>query len=101
MRDIPKGVCRNSREILCNPACRQLDYEIIIIDDASPDGTLQVAEKLQKIYGEKHIVRIFFVSWEGEWKGSSTSCWQIGSRYDLVTDKGYQLIARNCVCPRY
>ncbi|KAI9101213.1 nucleotide-diphospho-sugar transferase [Phlyctochytrium arcticum] len=33
-----------------------LDYEIIIIDDASPDGTLEVAKQLQAIYGEKHIV---------------------------------------------
>ncbi|XP_075236413.1 dolichyl-phosphate mannosyltransferase subunit 1 [Lycorma delicatula] len=32
------------------------DYEIIIIDDASPDGTLQVAEKLQKIYGKEKIL---------------------------------------------
>lgn len=33
-----------------------LKYEIIIIDDASPDGTLDVAKQLQKIYGEKKIV---------------------------------------------
>lgn len=33
-----------------------LDYEIIVIDDGSPDGTLQVAEELQKIYGENRIV---------------------------------------------
>jgi dolichol-phosphate mannosyltransferase len=33
-----------------------IDYEIIIIDDASPDGTLEVAKKLQQIYGENHIV---------------------------------------------
>jgi dolichol-phosphate mannosyltransferase len=33
-----------------------IDYEIIIIDDASPDGTLEVAKKLQGIYGENHIV---------------------------------------------
>eukprot|EP01102_Stenamoeba_stenopodia_P006401 TRINITY_DN1754_c0_g1_i4.p1 TRINITY_DN1754_c0_g1~~TRINITY_DN1754_c0_g1_i4.p1 ORF type:complete len:262 (+),score=74.47 TRINITY_DN1754_c0_g1_i4:46-831(+) len=31
------------------------DYEIIIIDDASPDGTLEIAKQLQKIYGEKYI----------------------------------------------
>ena len=34
------------------------DYEIIIIDDGSPDGTLDVAKELQKIYGENHIVNI-------------------------------------------
>uniref|UniRef100_A0A674BSN4 Dolichol-phosphate mannosyltransferase subunit 1 n=1 Tax=Salmo trutta TaxID=8032 RepID=A0A674BSN4_SALTR len=32
------------------------DYEIIVIDDGSPDGTLEVAEQLQKIYGEDKIV---------------------------------------------
>lgn len=31
-------------------------YEIIIIDDGSPDGTLEVAKKLQNIYGEEKIV---------------------------------------------
>uniref|UniRef100_A0AAQ4P6N6 Dolichol-phosphate mannosyltransferase subunit 1 n=1 Tax=Gasterosteus aculeatus aculeatus TaxID=481459 RepID=A0AAQ4P6N6_GASAC len=32
------------------------NYEIIVIDDGSPDGTLQVAEQLQKIYGEDKIL---------------------------------------------
>lgn len=32
------------------------DFEIIVIDDGSPDGTLQVAEQLQQIYGEDKIV---------------------------------------------
>lgn len=32
------------------------DYEIIIIDDNSPDGTQQAAEQLQRIYGEDKIV---------------------------------------------
>lgn len=32
------------------------NYEIIVIDDGSPDGTLEVAEQLQKIYGEDKIV---------------------------------------------
>jgi dolichol-phosphate mannosyltransferase len=36
---------------------RKVDFEIIIIDDASPDGTLEVAKKLQKIYGENRIVK--------------------------------------------
>jgi len=31
-------------------------FEIIIIDDASPDGTLAVAQALQKIYGAEKIV---------------------------------------------
>ncbi len=33
-----------------------LDYEIIIIDDGSPDGTLEVAKGLEKIYGSAKIV---------------------------------------------
>ena len=36
--------------------CSSLDYEIIVIDDGSPDGTLKVAEELQKVYGEDRIV---------------------------------------------
>merc|ERR1712037_328629 len=32
------------------------NYEVIIIDDGSPDGTLEVAKQLQKIYGASKIV---------------------------------------------
>lgn len=32
------------------------DYEIIIIEDGSPDGTLEVAQQLQDIYGYDKIV---------------------------------------------
>eukprot|EP00037_Helgoeca_nana_P006007 m.55752 g.55752 ORF g.55752 m.55752 type:complete len:204 (+) comp16915_c0_seq6:53-664(+) len=31
------------------------DFEIIIIDDNSPDGTIEIAKELQKLYGETHI----------------------------------------------
>lgn len=31
-------------------------FEVIIIDDNSPDGTLEVAQDLQKIYGEDKIL---------------------------------------------
>jgi dolichol-phosphate mannosyltransferase len=31
-------------------------FEIIIIDDNSPDGTQKIAEQLQQIYGESRIV---------------------------------------------
>jgi len=32
-----------------------IDYEVIIVEDNSPDGTLQVAEELQSIYGKEKI----------------------------------------------
>lgn len=32
------------------------DFEIVIVDDNSPDGTYDVAKDLQKIYGEKRII---------------------------------------------
>ncbi|KAL8278975.1 hypothetical protein RQP46_008644 [Phenoliferia psychrophenolica] len=37
-------------------ASRGLPWEIIIVDDASPDGTLEVAKQLQTVYGEDHII---------------------------------------------
>ena len=33
-----------------------LDFEIIVIDDGSPDGTLEVGKQLEKIYGSDKIV---------------------------------------------
>ncbi|KAL9600604.1 MAG: hypothetical protein Q9179_003152 [Wetmoreana sp. 5 TL-2023] len=33
-----------------------LDWEIIIVDDASPDGTLEIAKQLQRLYSPAHIV---------------------------------------------
>lgn len=34
----------------------KIDFEIIIVDDGSPDGTLAVAKQLQNIYGSEKIV---------------------------------------------
>ncbi|EFN84711.1 probable dolichol-phosphate mannosyltransferase [Harpegnathos saltator] len=34
----------------------KLSYEIIVIDDGSPDGTLDMAKQLQRLYGEDKIV---------------------------------------------
>lgn len=33
-----------------------IDYEIIVIDDGSPDGTLEVGKQLESIYGSDRIV---------------------------------------------
>lgn len=32
-----------------------LDWEVIIVDDASPDGTQEIAKKLIKVFGPEHI----------------------------------------------
>ena len=33
----------------------KLNYEVVVVEDSSPDGTLEVAKALQKSYGEKHL----------------------------------------------
>ncbi|NXK65006.1 DPM1 mannosyltransferase, partial [Sylvietta virens] len=38
-----------------------IDFEVIIIDDGSPDGTQEVAQQLEKIYGSDKIVRQLFL----------------------------------------
>ncbi|NXF06576.1 DPM1 mannosyltransferase, partial [Smithornis capensis] len=39
-----------------------IDFEIIIIDDGSPDGTQEVAKELEKIYGSDKIVSWVVIS---------------------------------------
>ena len=36
--------------------CSGYNFEVIIIDDGSPDGTLEAAKQLQSIYGKEYIV---------------------------------------------
>ncbi|KAJ5132756.1 Dolichol-phosphate mannosyltransferase subunit 1 [Penicillium atrosanguineum] len=33
----------------------KLDWEVVIVDDGSPDGTLEIGKQLQKLYGPEHI----------------------------------------------
>jgi dolichol-phosphate mannosyltransferase len=35
---------------------RKLDWEVIVVDDASPDGTLERAKQLQASFGKDHII---------------------------------------------
>jgi dolichol-phosphate mannosyltransferase len=33
----------------------KLDYQVVIVDDSSPDNTLEVAQAIQKSYGKEHV----------------------------------------------
>jgi dolichol-phosphate mannosyltransferase len=32
-----------------------VNFEIIIVDDGSPDGTQEIVKKLQQVYGEDRV----------------------------------------------
>jgi len=36
-----------------------VNFEIIVVDDGSPDGTQDIVKQLQQIYGEDRVVSIF------------------------------------------
>lgn len=40
-----------------------IDWEVIIVDDNSPDGTQDVAKELQNVYGEDRIVSFLLQFW--------------------------------------
>jgi glycosyltransferase involved in cell wall biosynthesis len=39
--------------------CRDTKFEIIIVDDGSPDGTQDIVKQLQQVYGEDRVVSNF------------------------------------------
>lgn len=40
---------------------RKLEWEIIVVDDASPDGTQEIARQLARVYGEEKIASHIYI----------------------------------------
>jgi len=49
----------NVRELIerVEASLKGLDFEVIVVDDSSPDGTAEIAEELGKIYGNVKVVK--------------------------------------------
>ena len=54
--------CSNASVQPCDEDSSQLAWEVIIVDDASPDGTQEVARQLANVYGEDKIVSCIGIS---------------------------------------
>lgn len=59
-----KSVSTLSR--MLTPISSKLPFEIVIVDDASPDGTQEVAAKLVEIYGDTNIVCLGSLCWSSD-----------------------------------